>query len=158
MKKIGAYVLCITVGRPLALDVGALGFIHLPAGRYVYVGSARNGVAARVARHSRLAEKKIGKVHWHIDYLLISPHARLTHAIMIEDGIECRISRQAASIKEVSTPAAGFGASDCHALCPAHLYLLPKSLSFKDFIKRLADGGSSCIRKCPGARNLETKK
>lgn len=141
MKKNGAYVLCINIEAPLALDVGALGPIHLPAGRYAYVGSARSGVAARVARHTRLAEQKAGKVHWHIDYLLLDPHVRLEHAMQLENGIECRISRRIASMQAVSAPVSGFGASDCRSHCPAHFYLLPRAMSLKDFIQRLESAG-----------------
>ncbi len=129
----GAYLLCIRLAKPLTLNIGSLGRIRFPAGRYVYVGSARNGVAARVARHRRLAGSKAGSIHWHIDYLLTHPRVRWMGAILIEGGAECALSRRIASMPGVTAPVPGFGASDCRAGCEAHLYLLPHMLSILNF-------------------------
>ena len=76
-QKRGAYVLYFDIELPLTLQVGSLGSSVFPAGRYAYVGSARRGIAARVLRHKRLALQKEGKLHWHIDYLLINRHTEL---------------------------------------------------------------------------------
>ena len=46
--------------------VGKLGYIHFPGAFYAYVGSAMNGLEARLSHHLR----KEKKPHWHIDYLL----------------------------------------------------------------------------------------
>lgn len=124
--KEGAYVLCINVKRPLSLFVGALGKVFFPAGCYAYVGSARRGIVARVSRHKRLAMQKEGKLHWHIDHLLMNPHTQWAGEVMLEDGIECEISRHISTLKGVTVPVSGFGASDCRSGCKAHLYLLPQ--------------------------------
>lgn len=121
----GAYILCVRLAKPLTLNIGSLGKVRFPAGRYAYVGSAKNGVAARVARHSRLAHEKAGKIHWHIDRLLTHPQARWLDAILVENGVECALSQRIASMPGVTAPVPGFGASDCRAGCSAHLYLLP---------------------------------
>jgi Uri superfamily endonuclease len=125
MKRRGAYVLYLHVKTPLKLTVGSLGVACFPAGLYAYVGSACGGVAARVARHRRLAENKSGKPHWHIDHLLVHPHTAWADAIMLGNGIECKISKGIASEKGITTPVPGFGSSDCRTGCEAHLYLLP---------------------------------
>lgn len=104
-----------------------MGMVSLPAGNYAYVGSARGGVQARIARHRRLAEQKAGKMHWHIEYLLVHPHVRCAGSSALEHGVECEISARFASLEGVTIPIPGFGASDCRAGCKAHLYLLPKS-------------------------------
>jgi Uri superfamily endonuclease len=104
--------------------VGSLGSIVFPAGRYAYVGSARRGIAARVLRHKRLALQKEGKLHWHIDYLLINRHTELVRETVLENEIECTISKRIASMNGVTVPVPGFGSSDCRAKCAAHLYLL----------------------------------
>jgi Uri superfamily endonuclease len=83
-KKRGAYVLYFDIETTLTLHVGSLGSSVFPAGRYAYVGSARRGIAARVSRHKRLAVEKAGKIHWHIDYLLINRHTVL--AVAAEKG------------------------------------------------------------------------
>jgi Uri superfamily endonuclease len=127
VTKQGAYVLYIDVKLPLTLDVGSLGKVFLPAGRYAYVGSARIGIASRIARHRRLAVQKTGKRHWHIDWLLTNPHAHLAGEVTLEGCIECNISKQIALKKGVTVPVPGFGASDCQSRCKAHLYLLPGS-------------------------------
>ena len=62
----GSYILLIKLSREKSFSVGKLGYIHFPEAFYAYVGSAMNGIEARLAHH--LGEKK--KPHWHIDYLL----------------------------------------------------------------------------------------
>jgi Uri superfamily endonuclease len=123
----GAYLLFINIRQPLKVEVGALGIASFPAGQYVYVGSACGGIEARLARHRRLAERKIGKIHWHIDYLLVNRSVQWVGEKALRDGAECIISRQIAARRGVTVPVPGFGASDCRSGCKAHLYLLPKT-------------------------------
>ena len=129
MRKQNAYVLHIDVQRPLTLRAGALQGACLPAGRYVYVGSARTAMAARIARHVRLATQKTGKLRWHIDYLLTHPQTQLTGATVLADSNECRISLQIASRKGVTAPISHFGSTDCRSGCKAHLYRLQARLA-----------------------------
>lgn len=124
MKKRGAYILYLDVKQPLTLRVGSLKTISLPQGRYAYIGSARAGIEGRIRRHKRLAEKKAGKCHWHIDYLLAHPQIQLAGESAIAGGSECDISRQIASQKGTMAPVPKFGATDCQQKCSAHLYLL----------------------------------
>jgi Uri superfamily endonuclease len=105
----------------LHLSVKQVDFIFLSTN----YGSARQGVAVRVARHRRLAENKSGKPHWHIDHLLVHPHTVWTGETMPENSAECRVSKDIASMKGVTAPVPGFGSSDCRSGCGAHLYLLP---------------------------------
>jgi Uri superfamily endonuclease len=123
----GAYLLFIEVKRAIRLEVGALGKVAFPAGKYVYVGSAHRGIEARIARHRRLAEQKSGKLHWHIDYLLVNKNVRWVREKALEDGDECALSKQIAAKKGVAVPAPGFGSSDCLSGCKAHLYFLSKA-------------------------------
>lgn len=107
------YQLVIDVARSLrGLRVGALGAFDLPAGRYVYTGSARRNFEARIERHLR-REKTL---RWHIDYLLAAPGVRV---------VEVRRSRRAECAWNRATKGdaviPGFGASDCRAGCGAHL-------------------------------------
>jgi Uri superfamily endonuclease len=139
-QKRGAYVLYFDIELPLSLHVGSLGSRVFPAGHYAYVGSARRGITARVLRHKRLAVAKAGKTHWHIDYLLIHRHAKLTGAEALENKIECAISKRIAAMRGVTVPVPGFGSSDCRARCRAHLYLLPseKSAGLNFFFAKLS--------------------
>jgi Uri superfamily endonuclease len=124
MKKQGAYVLYLDVKQPLTLCVGSLKSIFLPSGRYAYIGSARTGIAGRIRRHKRLAEKRGGKLHWHIDYLLVHPQILLVGETILAGGSECAISHQIAARKGTTAPVPGFGSTDCHHKCRAHLYRL----------------------------------
>ncbi len=117
----GAYLLHLECLTEVRLDLGALGSRDLPAGLYVYIGSARGGIEKRVERHRRLAREKAGKIHWHIDRLLIHPAVRLICVEPLPGKKECSISRKMARRPFVSVPVPGFGASDCRAGCLAHL-------------------------------------
>ena len=124
-KKRGAYILYFDIKLPLTLHVGSLGSSVFPAGRYAYVGSACKGISVRISRHKRLAVEKAGKIHWHVDCLLVDPHTQWGGEVVLENGIECSISIRIAAMSGVTVPVPGFGSSDCRAGCRAHLYLLP---------------------------------
>ena len=106
------YQLIIELRRPVHVAVGRLGEVSFPIGRYVYTGSARRGVEARVRRH--LSPQK--RLHWHIDYLLASPRARVVEIRSFSDE-ECVVNRRTRG--DIVVP--GFGASVCQAGCGAHL-------------------------------------
>lgn len=106
------YQLRIAVARPLRIEVGRLGCFDFPAGTYVYTGSARRNLEARVARHLR-REKTL---RWHIDYLLTAPGVTVIEVARSRRD-ECRWNRAQAG--EVLVP--GFGASDCRSGCGSHL-------------------------------------
>ena len=112
----------LEVAAPLEATVGKLGTYRFPAGRYVYVGSARRGLRARAGRHLR-SEKRL---RWHIDYLTTHPGVRTIGAALVPAPprrlTECRLAggvRRALGARPVVP---GFGASDCRAGCAAHLW------------------------------------
>ena len=107
-----SYQLFIEVTRPVQCRVGQLGVIRFPAGSYVYTGSARRGLEARLARHARKAKS----LRWHIDYLLATPCVRI---VWIERSAvsECCLNRSVAGV----IVAPRFGASDCTSGCGSHL-------------------------------------
>ncbi|MGE5465801.1 MAG: GIY-YIG nuclease family protein [Ignavibacteria bacterium] len=107
-----SYQLRIVVGRALRLQVGRLGRFDFPAGTYVYTGSAKRNLEARIARHLR-REKTL---RWHIDYLLAAPGVSVVE-VQRSRRHECRWNR--ATRGEILAP--GFGASDCAAGCGSHL-------------------------------------
>lgn len=106
------YQLLIQVEAPLRLTVGRLGEWPLPAGRYVYTGSARRNFEARVARHLR-REKT---ARWHIDYLLLAPGVSVLEVVRSTTA-ECALHQATPG----QLPIPGFGASDCRAGCGSHL-------------------------------------
>jgi len=109
----GTYILLIELPESREIKLGALGAIPLHAGFYAYVGSALNGLEARIARHLR----KEKKPYWHIDYLLV--HGRVQNIFYVEGSQkkECDIARNlAARFNSIK----GFGSSDCD--CVSHLF------------------------------------
>ncbi|MDR2240657.1 MAG: GIY-YIG nuclease family protein [Zoogloeaceae bacterium] len=111
------YQLRIVLDRPARLRVGRLGVFDFPAGRYVYTGSARRNLEARIARHLR----KEKRLRWHIDWLLAAPAARVT-SVRRSCETECALNRKTRG--GILIP--GFGASDCRAGCGSHLRYLGK--------------------------------
>lgn len=109
------YQLLIQVAAPLEIAVGRLGLCRFPAGRYVYTGSAKRNMEARLARH--LSPHKL--LHWHIDYLLTAPGVMVAGTRRFDEG-ECAINQ--AMPGEELIP--GFGSTDCRQGCGSHLKYL----------------------------------
>ena len=111
------------------VSVGALGRFPFPAGDVVYVGSARRGLDARVARHLRRRKSK----HWHADYLTSSRAACVAGAVLLRGATlsECALSRAAAAELSPGSapPVPRFGTGDCREECPSHLWRAPRQLT-----------------------------
>ncbi|PPC85634.1 MAG: endonuclease III [Methylocystis sp.] len=113
----GAYALALRLSAPIDVRIGKSS-ATLPAGDYLYCGSARGsgGLRARLARHMR-SEKR---AHWHVDQL--TAVASLLGAFVEEQGDECALN---AALANLPIPVAGFGSSDCRR-CAAHLRFWPE--------------------------------
>lgn len=110
----GAYLAVLHLSEPAEIAIGALGMVHFAAGYYVYVGSARRGITARLARHSR---RRKG-MHWHIDYLRSRAEWIEGYALRTQDDLECRLAAHLGELADWEIP--GFGCSDC--ACGTHLF------------------------------------
>ena len=106
-----SYQLWIALRRPLDIEVGRLGVCRFPAGVYVYTGSAKRNLEARIARHCR----KDKTLRWHIDYLLAEDGVELV-CVGRSTRTECGLNRGTGG--SVIVP--GFGASDCRKACGSH--------------------------------------
>jgi len=115
----GSYCLCVEVTEDVIATVGALGLLTFKKGSYVYVGSAMNSLEPRVKRHLRTSEGLSGVTHWHIDYLLREPAAKIVR-VYIGEGDEKRECLYAGRVAEHGEPVERFGCSDCR--CVSHLY------------------------------------
>ena len=115
----GAYCLCISVSDVLDVKVGALGVLQLKPGKYIYVGSALNGLEARVRRHVNTSQGDFKALHWHIDYLLKEPKVAISSVLVktTSERIECELAEQ---VMQHGSPVRGFGCSDCR--CVSHLF------------------------------------
>ena len=123
----GVYILVISVGKGIKVDVGVLGSVFFERGLYAYVGSAQNGLERRVQRHLRKAKKKF----WHIDYLLDDDAVRVMKVFCKEAGKseECRIARK---LSEKGIAVKNFGCSDCR--CVSHLFRVNDYGFLRDFM------------------------
>ncbi|MBN1350009.1 GIY-YIG nuclease family protein [candidate division KSB1 bacterium] len=110
-----SYQLHITLKQPVTLQIGKLGLFEFPAGQYIYTGSAKTNIQARVQRHLRCGKK----MHWHIDYLLAAPLAEITAAELFEE-LECALNQRTPGQIIVR----GFGSTDCRNGCGSHLKFL----------------------------------
>ena len=63
----GTYILILRLPKKYKIQIGKLGIFQFETGFYTYVGSALNGLEARIQRHMR--NKPYKKLFWHIDYL-----------------------------------------------------------------------------------------
>lgn len=117
-RQPGTYQLHLEVSDAARVSVGKLGTFLFPAGRYIYTGSALNGIEQRLARH----RQPYKKLHWHIDYLL--PHAQIVSVTVLYsfERLECLLNRQLLEQPEARVIVRGFGSSDCR--CRAHLVYL----------------------------------
>jgi Uri superfamily endonuclease len=98
-----SYRLRIEVRGPIRCRIGRLGVFEFPAGTYLYAGSAKRGIEARIARHLR----KHKRFRWHIDYLLAAPGVQVTQ---VSRSVRAECDWNQASRGKVLV--AGFGASD----------------------------------------------
>ncbi len=112
----GLYLLVLKLAAPAKVRVGAIGKIEFRPGYYVYCGSARRNLSARLVRHKTRRKKR----HWHIDYLTCRRDVRVESVIVFpSDGMgECELYASALRLARAE-PIPGFGCSDCR--CGSHL-------------------------------------
>ncbi len=140
MSAPGTYALLLRLDTRWTVEVGALGAVDFPPGWYLYLGSARGpgGLAARVARHRRVADKR---VHWHIDY--VRPATTLIEVWISPGKVhqECAWAAAAGRLIGADIIAPRFGASDCR--CPSHLFHYahrPQQSDFESLIETELEG------------------
>ena len=110
----GAYLLLLQLKKKQVIPVGSLGTLDFTPGWYIYVGSAMNGLKARLARHTRKHKNK----HWHIDYLRDVADTVECLPIRASKRLECDLSKTLAHHCTESVP--NFGCTDCN--CNSHLF------------------------------------
>ncbi len=111
----GTYALLLRITTGRSLIVGKLGPREFPEGYYLYLGSALNGLEARVRRHLRRDKKP----HWHIDVLTNAETVVKIWWSEGEERRECIWAEAALDHPGASIPVPGFGSSDCR--CSTHL-------------------------------------
>jgi histidyl-tRNA synthetase len=109
----GAYVMAIELADTVVVMLSGRSSIALPAGRYLYCGSAKGpgGLKARLSRHVRRGKS----VRWHVDQL--TERGLVIGSWIFPGGDECEVVQMCSYLP---MPIAGFGSSDC-ATCRSHL-------------------------------------
>ncbi len=116
------YILILHCHGHAVVQVGAIGMVAVTPGFYLYVGSARRYLAARLARHQRSQKR----VHWHIDYLLASDVLNIQEIWTTGRLGECALAHALLTLPTSTVPHPRLGASDCR--CPAHFFSWQGSL------------------------------
>lgn len=120
----GVYALLILIDKPSVLKIGRLGIFKAENGLYVYVGSAMGkGPTSLRGRLSRHISPKRKKLHWHIDWLLSSPQAKVKALVYApsKERLECSLAKAILRDCRYRVAIRGFGSSDCS--CPSHLFI-----------------------------------
>lgn len=110
----------IYLPKDTSIVIGKKGEFKFPKGYYVYTGSAKNGLKARVERHLRKEKKHF----WHIDYLLDFASIRKVCLFSNDKFGECPLNLKMLERLKAKIIMPRFGLSDCR--CPAYLFFLSK--------------------------------
>lgn len=111
------------------VTVGKVGNYRFSKGIYVYIGSARKNIAARIERHLKVDKKQ----RWHMDYLrpYVEPNNVIT--VPLHKG-ECAFKQFVEKQLSGKAVMKGFGSSDCK--CDSHLLKIPYKIENIDEIKK----------------------
>ena len=117
-----SYQLFISLSQDIRIQIGKKGLCRFKKGIYVYTGSAKKNMDARIATHKSIKKS----LHWHIDYLLANPK---THIIKVRqsNSEECNLNQHVDGVTLVP----GFGSSDCKKNCSSHLNYLSSTKLYK---------------------------
>ena len=136
------YIVLTWVPRRRTLAIGSLGDLIFARGWYAYVGSAKRGREARVARH--LARDK--PLRWHADHLFAAVPAR--RAWLVDTGLsECGLAGALARLPGAERRPPRFGAGDCR--CSGHLVRLRRRLRRADLRLLAGDGATVSAFRVP---------
>lgn len=108
------YAIFLNVPANQEITIGKLGNYYFPKGMYIYVGSAKKNIEARINRHEKIDKK----LKWHFDYL--RPFGEITKIITYENVIgECELAEKIRKEYGGTYLVKKFGSSDCR--CTSHL-------------------------------------
>lgn len=100
-------------------------------GDYIYIGSAKGCLEARLRRHL----KKDKKSFWHIDYLLKDERTQISQIWMILKSIECKTAEVFCRNPFTESVRKGFGSSDCK--CLTHLFFVRNKKQIESILKKI---------------------
>jgi Uri superfamily endonuclease len=111
------YAIYLDVKCEKIIEIGKLGNYSFKKGIYIYVGSAKRNIIARINRHQKVHKSQ----KWHFDYL--RPHGTIIKIITYENSIgECPLAEKIRKMEGGVFPIKRFGSTDCR--CFSHLIYL----------------------------------
>lgn len=113
-----SYQIHLEFNKDSTIEIGKLGKFTFKKGLYIYTGSAKRNIDARIKRHL----KKDKKLHWHIDFLTSSPNCKIIKTNKFSQE-ECALN-QATKGRIIINH---FGSSDCKKSCISHLKFITKN-------------------------------
>lgn len=122
----GAYALLVVTQSSIPHPSRRMGNAPpLPAGVYIYLGSARGpgGIRARCARHLRVTKSR----HWHVDHLAAAARPGSVRAAPFANDTECGLGARLTARPDLAVPVPGFGNSDCRT-CASHLFRIDSAI------------------------------
>ena len=126
----------IETTKPIRIRFGRLGSARVPAGYYVYTGSALGkgalSLERRLGRHIRRAKK----VHWHVDYITTRSECVVRAGVYVKSRrrLECLVNERIRKSVGVKVLLPRLGASDCK--CQSHL-MRADGLSLRTILTRV---------------------
>ncbi|HBY56522.1 MAG TPA: DUF123 domain-containing protein [Candidatus Atribacteria bacterium] len=130
-SSVATYVLVIEISKDFEIIVGKLGKVFFKKGNYIYIGSAKACLEARLRRHL----KKDKKSFWHIDYLLKSKKTKILQIWIIDKKMECQTAEVFCQDPTTEIIKKGFGSSDCK--CVSHLFYIKNKELLKNILKEM---------------------
>ena len=108
-----------------------MGEVSFKEGDYIYIGSAKGCLEARLRRHL----KKDKKIYWHIDYLLKDERTQISQIWTIDKKMECRTAEVFYQDPTTEIIKKGFGSSDCK--CVSHLFYIKNKERIEKILKEI---------------------
>ncbi len=121
----------IKISEDLKIRVGRLGEGSFKEGDYIYIGSAKGCLEARLRRHLR----KDKKIYWHIDYLLKNKKTKILQIWIIDKKMECQTAEVFCQDPTTEIIKKGFGSSDCK--CLTHLFFIKNKKQIESILKEI---------------------
>ncbi|MCD8508494.1 MAG: GIY-YIG nuclease family protein [Bacillus sp. (in: Bacteria)] len=119
------YIVQLEIPVQTEITIGKLGSFVFPKGTYIYIGSAKRNIRARVMRHLTKEKRK----RWHLDYLRPSAEVTAVMTLPREQG-ECALRQFVEVTCQGEVIVQGFGSSDCR--CDSHLLKIVSPLKIED--------------------------
>jgi len=123
--------LVIKIFEDLKIRVGRLGEVSFKEGDYIYIGSAKGCLEARLRRHLR----KDKKIYWHIDYLIKSKKTKILQIWIIDKKMECQTAEVFCQDPTTEIIKKGFGSSDCK--CLSHFFYIKNKERTEKILKEI---------------------